>query len=138
MQLKEGALLTPGLIDVTNVLDKIVDDELFGPLLQLIRYDDFKAALQMANNTRYGLSSGLISDDKDEQKLFYQTARAGIVNINKQLTGALGSAPFGGIGCSGNHRASAFYAADFCAYPMATLSTSHVEMLANKPLGMNW
>ncbi len=138
MQDGKGCIVTPGIIDVSNIKNKIGDDEIFGPLLQLIRYQTFEEALEIANDSKYGLSAGLISDDNDEQKYFYNNIRAGIVNINKQLTGASGSAPFGGIGHSGNHRASAFYAADFCAYPMASMTSEKVELPGSKANGMNW
>ncbi|MCP3291861.1 aldehyde dehydrogenase family protein, partial [Aeromonas hydrophila] len=54
--------------------------------------------------------------------------RAGIVNWNKPITGASSAAPFGGIGASGNHRASAYYAADYCAYPVASVEDSKATM----------
>jgi succinylglutamic semialdehyde dehydrogenase len=65
----------------------------------------------------------LLSDSEARYQQFWLESRAGIVNWNKQLTGAASSAPFGGIGASGNHRASAYYAADYCAYPVASLET---------------
>lgn len=114
------AFLSPGLIDVTNVKDR-PDEEVFGPLLQLIRVPDFESAIQEANNTRYGLASGLLSDSRALYDRFYPRAKAGIVNWNQQLTGAASTAPFGGIGLSGNHRPSAYYAADYCAYGVATM-----------------
>ncbi len=77
----------------------------------------------MANNTRYGLSSGLISPQREQFEQLLLEARAGIVNWNKPLTGAASTAPFGGVGASGNHRPSAWYAADYCAWPMATLES---------------
>ena len=117
-----AALLTPGIIDVTEVSERS-DEELFGPLLQVIRYADFDAAMTEANNTAFGLAAGLVSDSEARYQQFWQQSRAGIVNWNKQLTGAASSAPFGGIGASGNHRASAYYAADYCAYPVASLET---------------
>ena len=101
-----AALLTPGIIDVTEVSDRS-DEELFGPLLQVIRYADFDAAIAEANNTAFGLAAGLLSDSEARYQQFWLQSRAGIVNWNKQLTGAASSAPFGGIGASGNHRASA-------------------------------
>lgn len=136
MQAGQGAIVTPGIIDVSNLKTLMEDDEIFGPLLQVIRYQDFEQAVEIANDTQYGLAAGLISDDFDQQQYFYNKARAGIVNINKQLTGASGSAPFGGIGHSGNHRASAFYAADFCAFPMASMTAKSVELPKKKPAGM--
>ena len=114
------AFLAPGLLEVTAVRDR-PDGEVFGPLLQVIRVPDFEAALVEANNTRYGLAAGLISDDSARYRQFHVGVRAGIVNWNRPTTGASSAAPFGGIGRSGNHRPSAYYAADYCAYPVASL-----------------
>ncbi|MBS0478322.1 MAG: succinylglutamate-semialdehyde dehydrogenase [Proteobacteria bacterium] len=111
--------LTPGILDVT-ALDDRPDIELFGPILQVIRADNFDAAMIEANNTRYGLSASLISQTPDLYNRFWANARAGIVNWNKPTNGASSGAPFGGIGWSGNHRPSAFYAADYCAYPVVS------------------
>jgi len=121
VRLERGdAFLTPGLIDVTGVHDR-PDEEIFGPVLHLIRVGDFDAALTEANATRYGLSSGLLSDDPQHYKRFHARAQAGIVNWNRPTTGAASNAPFGGIKDSGNHRPSAYYAADYCAFPVASL-----------------
>jgi succinylglutamic semialdehyde dehydrogenase len=125
----QAALLTPGILDVTAVTER-PDEELFGPLLQVIRYTDFPAAIAEANNTQYGLAAGLLSDSQARYEEFWLQSRAGIVNWNKQLTGAASSAPFGGVGASGNHRASAYYAADYCAYPVASLETPNLVMPA--------
>ena len=120
-------LLSPGLVDVTNAKD-LPDEEYFGPLLTLTRYDNFDQAITMANNTSFGLSAGLLSDSRKEYDYFLPRIRAGIVNWNKQITGASGAAPFGGVGASGNHRASAFYAADYCAYPVASIEADVLTM----------
>ncbi|WP_175561678.1 succinylglutamate-semialdehyde dehydrogenase [Pseudomonas asturiensis] len=125
--LAQSALLTPGIIDVSAVSERS-DEELFGPLLQVIRYVDFDAAIAEANATRYGLAAGLLSDSEARYQQFWLQSRAGIVNWNKQLTGAASSAPFGGVGASGNHRASAYYAADYCAYPVASLETGSLTL----------
>jgi succinylglutamic semialdehyde dehydrogenase len=122
-----AALLTPGILDVSDVTDR-ADEELFGPLLQVIRYADFDAAIAEANNTQYGLAAGLLSDSEARYQQFWLESRAGIVNWNKQLTGAASSAPFGGVGASGNHRASAYYAADYCAYPVASLEAPRISL----------
>jgi succinylglutamic semialdehyde dehydrogenase len=123
----QSALLTPGLLDVTAVADR-PDEELFGPLLQVIRYGRFEDALTEANATQYGLAAGLLSDSADRYQQFWLHSRAGIVNWNKQLTGAASTAPFGGVGASGNHRASAWYAADYCAYPVASLEVDSLSL----------
>lgn len=111
--------LTPSIIDVTDVAER-PDIELFGPLLQVIRVPDFEAALAEANNTRFGLSASLIGGSPQLYDQFWANARAGIVNWNKPTNGASSKAPFGGIGLSGNHRPSAYYAADYCAYPVVS------------------
>ncbi len=127
-KLKVGTgLLSPGLLDVTPLVT-LKDEEIFGPLLQVIRYQDFDEAIERANDTRFGLSAGLFSDSEERFDYFYNRIRAGIVNWNKQLTGASSAAPFGGIGASGNHRASAYYAADYCAYPVAGMESARLSM----------
>ncbi|MCF7530825.1 succinylglutamate-semialdehyde dehydrogenase [Pseudomonas petrae] len=131
----QSALLTPGIIDVSDVFDR-EDEELFGPLLQVIRYADFDAAIEEANATQYGLAAGLLSDSQARYQQFWLQSRAGIVNWNKQLTGAASTAPFGGVGASGNHRASAYYAADYCAYPVASLETETLALPASLTPGI--
>lgn len=120
--------VTPGIVDVTPMLDTLPDEEHFGPLLKVIRYTDFDQALKEANNTSFGLSAGLLSDDAALYDYFLGRIRAGIVNWNRPITGASSAAPFGGIGDSGNHRASAYYAADYCAYPVASVELEKVTM----------
>ena len=122
-------LLSPGLIDTTQVKNR-ADEEYFGPLLQLIWVDALEQAIAEANNTRFGLAAGMLTDNDEHWDEFYVRARAGILNRNRQTTGASGGAPFGGIGASGNHRPSAFYAADYCAYPMASMSDKTPQLPA--------
>jgi succinylglutamic semialdehyde dehydrogenase len=111
--------LTPALIDVTDAAER-PDEELFGPVLQLIRVKDFDAAIDEANNTRFGLAASLVGGAPDLYDKFWANVRAGVINWNKPTNGAPSNAPFGGIGMSGNHRPSAYYAADYCAYPVTS------------------
>ncbi|GHD59377.1 succinylglutamate-semialdehyde dehydrogenase [Jeongeupia chitinilytica] len=135
-RLKPGAaLLSPAVLDVSDVA-ALPDDEYFGPLLQVQRYGDFDEAIALANRTRYGLAAGLLSDSAERYHRFWRDARAGIVNWNKPLTGASSAAPFGGIGASGNHRPSAYYAADYCAYPVASLEAPTLALPAQLPPGL--
>ena len=125
---KDKGFVTPGIIDVTDILDSLPDEEHFGPMLKVIRYTDFDVAIAEANNTRYGLSAGFLGDNEEDYRYFFQRIRAGIVNWNRPITGASSAAPFGGIGESGNHRASAYYAADYCAYPVASVELDKVTL----------
>ena len=111
--------ITPGIIDVTDMADR-PDIELFGPLLQVIRVPDFEAAITEANKTRFGLSASLLGGTPEQYDTFWSHSRAGIVNWNTPTNGASPASPSGGIGLSGNHRPSAYYAADYCAYPVVS------------------
>jgi len=119
--LQQGTgFVSAGIIDVTGI-NNIPDEEYFGPLLKIYRYTDFEDALKEANNTQFGLSAALLSDSRETYQHFFEEIRAGIVNWNRPTTGANSQAPFGGIGASGNHRASAYYAADYCSYPISSV-----------------
>ena len=114
--------LTPALIDITDAKD-VPDEELFGPVLQMIRVKDFDAAIDEANNTRFGLAASLIGGSPEQYDRFWANVRSGVINWNKPTNGAPSTAPFGGVGMSGNHRPSAYYAADYCAYPVTSSET---------------
>ncbi|EMB4689692.1 TPA: succinylglutamate-semialdehyde dehydrogenase [Citrobacter farmeri] len=131
------SLLSPGIIELTGVAN-LPDEEVFGPLLGVWRYERFDEAIAMANNTRFGLSCGLVSPDRAQFDQLLLEARAGIVNWNKPLTGAASTAPFGGVGASGNHRASAWYAADYCAWPMASLESPALTLPATLSPGLDF
>ncbi|MFM5907568.1 MAG: succinylglutamate-semialdehyde dehydrogenase [Novosphingobium sp.] len=125
--------LSPAIIDTTGMKER-PDVELFGPMLQVIRVDDFDEAIAEANNTRFGLSASLVGGTPQEYNRFWANVRAGIINWNRPTNGASSAAPFGGVGLSGNHRPAAFYAADYCAYPVT--STEMEQPRANIGVGL--
>jgi succinylglutamic semialdehyde dehydrogenase len=116
------AFVRPAILDVTGIAAP--DEEIFAPIMQVTRVPDFDAAVAAANATRFGLSAGLVSADEALWERFALEIRAGVVNRNRPTTGAAGTMPFGGLGESGNHRPSAYYAADYCAYPMASFEAA--------------
>ena len=122
---RSGAFVAPAILDVTGI--DVPDEEIFAPVLQVRRVADFDAALAAANATRFGLSAGLISTDESLWRRFVEESRAGVVNRNRPTTGAAANMPFGGLGESGNHRPSAYYAADYCAYPIASFEATVPE-----------
>ncbi|GGY11192.1 succinylglutamate-semialdehyde dehydrogenase [Massilia dura] len=137
-QLQPGTgFVSAGIVDVTDA-QGIPDEEWFGPLLQVVRTDDFDAALRIANDTAFGLAAGLLSNEAGLWQKFQLRARAGIVNWNRPTTGAASTAPFGGVGQSGNHRPSAYYAADYCAYPVASIENDALEMPAKMSPGLTF
>jgi len=129
-----GAFVRPAIIDVTGV--DAPDEEIFAPFLSVTRVGSFDAAIAEANATRYGLSAGLISDDPKNWDRFIRRIRAGVVNFNRPTTGAAGDMPFGGLGASGNHRPSAYYAADYCAYPVASFEADAVRNIEGEIKGL--
>lgn len=114
-----GGFVSPGIVDVTGASD-IPDEELFGPLMQVVRVKSFGDAIARANASRYGLSGGLVCDDDEKWETAHLEMRAGILNRNRPTAGASGAMPFGGPGFSGNFRPGAYYAADYCAWPQAS------------------
>jgi succinylglutamic semialdehyde dehydrogenase len=130
---KDKPFLTPGLIDVTDVRDR-PDEEIFGPVLQVIRVQTFDQAIAEANNTRFGLAASLIGGSPELYDTFWANVRAGVINWNKPTNGAPSNAPFGGVGLSGNHRPSAFYAADYCAYPVTSVEGDRVRATISEGL----
>ena len=132
---KDRPFLQPALID-TTAAKGLDDEECFGPLLQVKWVEDLSSAIEEANNTHYGLSAGLLSNNSESWNLFYRDIRAGIVNFNRAITGASGAAPFGGVGASGNYRPGAYYAADYSAYPIASMASNSVELPENLAPGI--
>jgi len=129
--------VSAGIIDMSGVAN-IPDEEYFGPLLKIYRYEKFDDAMTEANNTEFGLSAALLSNNKEVYEKFFRATRAGIVNWNRPTTGANSQAPFGGIGASGNHRASAYYAADYCAYPISSVENDQVSLPENLSPGLSF
>lgn len=130
-----GAMLSPGVLDVTDLRDR-GDEEVFGPLLQVVRVADFDAALAEANRTRFGLAAALLSDDPVCYARFAATVRAGVLNWNRPTTGASGRLPFGGLGASGNHRPSGYHAADYCVDAGAAVESPALAMPATAMPGI--
>ncbi len=119
------AMLCPGLMDVSEMRNR-PDEEIFGPFLQLIRVPDFDAAIVEADNTAFGLSAGLISDNEELYRKFFRSVKAGVINWNRPLTGASGRMPFGGVGESGNHRPAGYFSTDYCSYPVASIEANRL------------
>ena len=128
------SMLTPGLIVLNG--QAVTDEEHVGPLLTGTLVDGLEEAIRVANQTKYGLAAGLLSDDAAAFEHFSKRVRAGIVNWNSPTTGASGKLPFGGSGASGNHRSSGYFAADYCSDPVAVLENHKLSLSATLPSGL--
>ena len=120
-----SAYITPAVIDMTAVSER-PDEEIFGPLLQVVFVESLDDAVAEANRTEFGLAAGLVSADEAVWNEVEPQLRAGIINWNKPTVGASGAAPFGGIGASGNHRPAGYAAADYCSFAVASLTSETV------------
>ncbi|XQF91707.1 aldehyde dehydrogenase family protein (plasmid) [Pseudoalteromonas espejiana] len=106
----------------------MLDEEHFGPLIKVYRYNNFDSAIAKLIIPALVYQQAYLAITKMIYSHFLKRIRAGIVNWNRPITGASSAAPFGGIGASGNHRAGAYYAADYCAHPVASVESDKVNL----------
>jgi len=98
---EKGYFVTPTLFEV-DPKARVAQEEIFGPVLSVIRASDFDEALRIANDNPYGLTGGVYSKNRDHLELARRELNAGNVYFNRKITGALvGVQPFGGFGMSG-------------------------------------
>jgi len=97
----EGYYMAPAVFsDVTNDM-AIAREEIFGPVACLLRVRDYEEALQTANDTRYGLASGICTRSLKHAEHFKRSSKAGVVSVNLPTAGIDYHVPFGGHGASG-------------------------------------
>jgi RHH-type proline utilization regulon transcriptional repressor/proline dehydrogenase/delta 1-pyrroline-5-carboxylate dehydrogenase len=99
----EGGWYTgPTVVEVRDTRGRLATDEIFGPLLTVIRARDFDRAIAIANDTEYALTAGCFSRTPSHLERAGRELRAGNVSLNRAITGAVvGRQPFGGYGLSG-------------------------------------
>jgi 1-pyrroline-5-carboxylate dehydrogenase len=98
---KNGYFVTPTIFEAGEKA-RVSREEIFGPVLSVIKASDFDDALRIANDNPYGLTGGVYSKNRDHLERARQEFEAGNVYFNRSITGALvGVQPFGGFGLSG-------------------------------------
>ncbi|MBT6108902.1 MAG: aldehyde dehydrogenase family protein, partial [Rhodospirillales bacterium] len=103
--LSTGLYYEPTILECPSQDTKIVDTELFGPVLSVLRFKDEEEVLRYANDTKYGLAAGIFTRDGARQHRVAKAVRAGIVWVNTYRV-VSPIAPFGGFGESGMGRES--------------------------------
>jgi succinylglutamic semialdehyde dehydrogenase len=120
---KRGYYVTPSINLVEEVKHKSVyqRSEIFGPNVAIYTVQDFDQAMDVVNNTSYGLVLSIFTKEKSlyEEALF--KTRVGLLNWNRTTNGASSRLPFGGRGKSGNDRPSGHFAVQYCTTPVASL-----------------
>jgi RHH-type proline utilization regulon transcriptional repressor/proline dehydrogenase/delta 1-pyrroline-5-carboxylate dehydrogenase len=97
-----GYFIGPAVFVDTDPASRIATEEIFGPVLTVIRAKDFDDAIRLANDSLYALTGGLFSRSPANIQRAKEDFRAGNLYINRRVTGALvGRQPFGGFGMSG-------------------------------------
>jgi len=98
----EGYFIRPCIFTDVVPESPLAQEEIFGPVLSVIKVDNFSQAIDVANNTRYALTGGLYSRQPSHLKYASQYFDVGNLYLNRKITGALvGRQPFGGYNMSG-------------------------------------
>ena len=111
--LANGHFFQPTIFAGVEPMDRIAQEEIFGPVLSVIPVDDYSAAVTAINQTRYGLSSSIFTSDANAAFRAMRDLQTGIVYVNAGTTGAETHLPFGGWKETGNgHREAGHVALD--------------------------
>jgi 1-pyrroline-5-carboxylate dehydrogenase len=98
----EGYFLEPTVIADVDRKARIFQEEIFGPVLAVTKARDFDHALELANDTEYGLTGAVYTKNREKIDKAREAFFAGNLYINRKCTGAMvGSHPFGGFNMSG-------------------------------------
>ena len=109
--LSRGTFFEPTIFTGVRPMDRIGQEEIFGPVLSIIPVDDYQEAMTALNQTRYGLSSSIFTSDVNQAFRAMRDFETGIVYVNAGTTGAETHLPFGGWKETGNGHREAGHAA---------------------------
>ena len=96
-----GYFVEPTIFDGVNANMRIAQEEIFGPVLSVIRAPDTKSALEIANGVRFGLSASIYTNDVAAMFRFVDQLDAGIIHVNSPTVGGEAHIPFGGMKATG-------------------------------------
>ncbi|PLZ87487.1 aldehyde dehydrogenase family protein [Fischerella thermalis] len=104
-ELENGYFFQPTILDEVTPQMRVAQEEIFGPVVALIKVNSFEEAISILNNTKYGLSSSIYTRDINRAFTAMRDIEAGITYINGPTIGAEVHLPFGGVKQTGNgHR----------------------------------
>ena len=95
--LGDGYFVSPAVYSNVEPDMRIAQEEVFGPVLSVIEVEDFEQAIQVANDSKYGLSASIVTADLNEAHEFANRVESGVVKINEKTTGLELHVPFGGV-----------------------------------------
>jgi aldehyde dehydrogenase (NAD+) len=97
----QGYFVAPTLFDRVDPDSRIAQEEIFGPVLSVIRVEHFEEGLEACNNTRYGLTSSVYTSDNVRAFRFIRGIETGITHVNSPTMGGEAQLPFGGTKATG-------------------------------------
>jgi len=98
---REGSVLEPTVLTATKPGMKVLEEEVFGPVVVIEPYEDFEDALAMVNRSRYGLQTGLYTRDSGRIMTAFRELEVGAVIVGDTPTWRMDSMPYGGVKDSG-------------------------------------
>jgi len=99
--LRKGFFVRPTVFDRVTPDMRIAREEVFGPVLSVLRVKDFEEALMVANDSEFGLSSSIFTNDAARVFRFVDEIETGMTHVNSPTTGGEAHVPFGGIKSTG-------------------------------------
>lgn len=102
-ELGDGYYVEPAIFDGVDTKMSIAQEEIFGPVLALIKVDGLEQAIEVANDTKFGLSASIFTTNIARMMTFIEDIDAGLVRINAESAGVELQAPFGGMKQSSSH-----------------------------------
>lgn len=99
-ELRRGLFMRPAVFDNVRPDSRLASEEIFGPVLAVMEFDDYDDALRIANGVEYGLTASVFTRDLERAHSFARDVEAGYVWVNDSSRHILG-APFGGVKDSG-------------------------------------
>jgi 1-pyrroline-5-carboxylate dehydrogenase len=98
----DGFFIEPTIIADVDPKGRLAQEEVFGPVLAVIKAKNFDHAMEIANGTEFGLTGAVYSKNKDKIRRAEEEFHVGNLYLNRKCTGAMvGAHPFGGFNMSG-------------------------------------
>jgi glyceraldehyde-3-phosphate dehydrogenase (NADP+) len=107
---RNGAMIQPAILDNVDPAAKISCQELFGPAVAITYFDDIRTAIELANQTPFGLSAGIFTQDIDRAMHFARHVQSGNLHINWGSQWRNDAMPYGGLKHSGMGKEGPKYA----------------------------
>ncbi|AJI25613.1 aldehyde dehydrogenase family protein [Priestia megaterium] len=101
--ISEGYYIPPIVVSGVGAQHKLFKEEIFGPVTVIIQAENFDEAIRLCNQSEYGLSASIFTNNMEKALLFLEEAEVGMVRVNQETAGVEYQVPFGGMKWSSSH-----------------------------------